>query len=157
MNNDQNSTNFSFHHILSQYRVAIIKLIKNSHVRFSIPGLTYEIAIKDFLSQPTIDQRLQRLSSIKDDLLTSITAIEELEQEAKEKKQEIDKLSDEVKKLTEDKVTTEKVLHISEDSFARVLSRAVSKGRWRGIFEGIIIGLSTSVVASLIVWYFTKP
>ena len=53
-------------------------------------------------------------------------------------------------------VTAETLLQVPEESFSRMLARANSKARIRGIVEGLFIGLSTGAASSLAVWYVTK-
>jgi hypothetical protein len=135
----------------------LIRVAKNMDLRISLPFLSYEISVADLVDHSNVDQRLKRLSTIKSDLQDSILAIKELEKEGLKKKREVDNLRAVVQKLTKDKTTTESLLRLPEENFARVLSRATATGRVRGLIDGVLIGLATGIVSSLIVWYFTKP
>lgn len=111
----------------------------------------------EFEESKTIDERISRLAEIKGDLEGAIKAVDELQQEALEKKTEVEKLQESVQKLEKDKDAVESLLKIPEDSFSRILDRATSKSRKRGIIEGIIIGFVTGTLSSFLVWYITKP
>jgi len=139
-----------------RFRAVLTRLLRSTRIRVSLPFISYEIAPEDFLEHPTLDQRLQRLSSIKADLQASILAVEELEREAFEKKREVNELEGIVQRLNEDKTTTESLLRLPEETFIRVLSRAATKGRWRGILEGSVIGFLTGTASSFLVWYLTR-
>ncbi len=141
----------------SDFRARIIRALRNARIRLSLPGISYEISSEDLLGRQTIDQRLERLGSIKADLQASISAVEELEFEANQKKREVNELEEIVQRLNEDKTTAEGLLRLPEDTFTRVFARAVSKGRGRGIVEGVVIGFLTGTASSFLVWYLTKP
>jgi hypothetical protein len=94
---------------------------------------------------------------IKQDLLASIAAIEELQVDAQDKKRQVDELQTAVQQLEQDRATAETLLHVPEESFARVLGRAAARGRWRGMVEGALIGFLTGAASSFVVWYLTKP
>ncbi len=118
----------------------------------SFAGLTIELEDKK-----TIDERISRLGEIKEDLEGAIKAVDDLQSEALKRKSELSNLQESVQKLEEDKDTVESLLKIPEESFSRILNKATSKGRIRGIIEGSIIGFVTGTLSSFIVWYFTKP
>jgi hypothetical protein len=132
------------------------KLAKHSRIRVSLPFFSYEIQAEDLISDANLDTRIARLGEVKRDLQESIVAIEELQAEATTRKAELDTLSTAVKQLQEDRVTAETLLNVPQESFSRVLIRAVSKGRLRGIAEGSIVGFLSGVASSLLVWYLTK-
>ncbi len=134
---------------IKKYFPAINKL----NMSISLPGLQIEIPIEELLGSKTLDQRLQRLSTLKTDLQDSILAIEELENEANRKKLEVTKLDESIKQLTEDKTTTEIIVNSLAESFGRVLAKATKKSRWRGIVEGLITGL----VTGFLFWLLSKP
>lgn len=138
-------------------RAFFIRILRSTRIRLSLPLISYEIAPEDFLGHQTIDQRLQRLGSIKADLQASISAVEELEHEAFKKKREVDELEEAVQRLNEDKTTTDNLLRLPEETLARVLARATSKGHWRGIVEGVFFGFLTGAASSFLVWYLTQP
>ncbi|MEJ8569695.1 hypothetical protein [Elongatibacter sediminis] len=118
----------------------------------------FEGFAKAFKAEPTIDERLAKLSKIKEDLGEATRAVDELEQSALVAKREANQLEEEVNRLREDKEVAEKILKSPEDAFSRLLARAAAKGRGRGLLEGIVIGLLTGGISSWLVWYFTtKP
>ena len=127
-----------------------------SYTSIKVAGLSFNLPIDELLNPKTIDQRIQRLSTLKTDLQDSIQAIEELEFEAKEKKTELTILEKRIKQLTEDKTSTETLLQISSESLGRILATAERKSRVNGIIVGIVIGLITGGVSSYIVWLITK-
>lgn len=134
----------------------IAKHLKKARLRVSLPFLSYEVTIDDLIDSKDIDERIERLSTIKNDLEETIVAVEQLQAEAFKSKNEADKLRVTISALEQDKSTAEAMLKLPEESFSRVLSRASSKGRVRGRIEGIIIGFITGVLSSLLVWYLTK-
>lgn len=157
MTQDKESTGNTPNSFSSFLRARIFPILRNTRIRLSLPGISYEISPEDFLGHQTIDQRLQKLGSIKADLQASISAVEELEHEAFKKKRQVDELEEIVRQLNEDKSATESLLRFPEETFTRVFAHAVSKGHWRGILEGIVIGFLTGAASSFFVWYLTKP
>lgn len=122
--------------------------------RISMPLFGYfDFELED---SKTIDERIARLGEIKDDLTGAIKAVDELQKEALTRKSEVELLQESVQKLQKDKDAVESLLKIPEDSFSRILTRATSKSRVRGIIEGSIIGFITGALSSLLVWYVTK-
>jgi septal ring factor EnvC (AmiA/AmiB activator) len=97
-----------------------------------------------------------RSSGVREDLRAAVEAVEELQSKALQNKKEHDDLKATIDQLKEEKATTETLLQVPEDSLARVLARANSRGRTRGIIEGGILGLLTGSRSSLLVWYLTK-
>ncbi len=83
-------------------------------------------------------------------------AVSALQDEAGERKAEVDQLQELVAKLQEDKNAAESLLQVPEESLVRLMSRATSKGRARGLAEGAIIGFLTGALSSLLVWYLTN-
>lgn len=108
------------------------------------------------LDARTVDERLARLDQIRTDLGAAVDAVTELQREAQDNKKEAEALREAVTRLEQDKVTAETLLQVPEDSFARMLARANSKARVRGIVEGAVIGFTTGALSSLVVWYLTK-
>lgn len=106
--------------------------------------------------EPTIDERLEKLSKIQEDLGDAMQAVSELQKSALTAKKEAGALEQEVMRLREDKAAAEELIKVPEDAFARMLSRASAKGRGRGLLEGIIGGLLTGGASSWVVWYFTS-
>jgi predicted nuclease with TOPRIM domain len=134
----------------------LAKYLKKARLRVSLPFLSYEVTLDDLIDSKDVDERIKRLSTIKNDLEETIVAVEQLQAEAFKSKNEADKLKETISLLEQDKSTAEAMLKLSEESFSRVLSRASSKGRVRGIIEGIIIGFTTGILSSLLAWYLTK-
>lgn len=134
----------------------INSLKKTSHISVSLPFLRYEIDLGQALDQRTVDERIARLDQIRTDLSGAIDAVTELQREAQDNKKEAQQLREAVERLEQDKVTAETLLKVPEDSFARMLARVNSKARMRGLLEGALIGLTTGVASSWIVWYLTK-
>lgn len=135
---------------------SIAKHLKKARLRVSLPFLSYEVTLDDLIDSKDVDERIKRLSAIKNDLEATIIAVGQLQAEAFKSKNEADKLRETISTLEQDKSTAEAMLKLPEESFSRVLSRASSKGRVRGIIEGIIIGFITGILSSLLIWYLTK-
>ena len=133
------------------------KHLKKTRLRLSLPFLSYELALDDILNSKDVDERIKRLSTIKNDLADTVIAVEQLQADALKSKHEADNLKKVVKHLEQDKSTAEEILKVPEESFARLVSKASSKGRFKGIIEGAFIGFVTGVLSSGLVWYITKP
>jgi len=112
------------------------------------------IRIKHY--QKTVDERIARLDQIKTELNGAIEAVSALQVEAQDNKKRAENLRQTVEQLKQDKTTAETLLKVPEESFARMLVRANSKARIRGIIEGIVIGFTTGALSSLLIWYLTK-
>lgn len=136
--------------------LSLKKTLSKTKFRIGLPFFSYEVSIDDLFNSQDVDKRIEKLSGIKNDLQDAIKAVETLESEALEKKDEINLLQQSVQKLEEDKNTAEALLKLPEDSFARLIYKSSSKGRIRGIIEGIIIGFSTGCLSSWLIWYLTK-
>lgn len=134
----------------------IAALKKNSKVSVSLPFLRYELDLTGALDPAGVDERIARLDQIRADLQAAAEAVTELQKEARDNKLEAESLREAVKQLEQDKVTAETLLQVPEDSFSRMLARANSKARVRGIVEGLTIGLVTGAISSFVVWYATK-
>lgn len=124
--------------------------------RISLPFLSYEMNLNDLVDSSNVDERIARLGEIKVDLEAAVIAVDSLKTEAEARKMEANKLRETVEQLSEERTTAEALLRLPEASFARLLTKANSKGHWRGIIEGIVVGFVTGVISSLVVWYFTK-
>ena len=129
--------------------------LRNTRLRVSLPFFSYEVTLDDVLTNKDVDERIKRLSQIKQDLQDTVGAVEQLQAEALHNKVEADKLRETVEQLKQDKAITESLMKIPEDSLARVVAKAGSKGRIRGLVEGIIIGLITGSLSSYFVWFIT--
>ncbi|MBK6659275.1 MAG: hypothetical protein IPG43_14495 [Proteobacteria bacterium] len=141
---------------MSQIQSVIAAIKKNSKVSVSLPFLRYELDLTQALDPATVDERIARLDQIRKELEAAAEAVGELRREAFDNKQEAESLRQSLKQLEQDKVTAETLLQVPEESFSRMLARANSKARIRGIVEGLFIGLSTGGMSSLAVWYVTK-
>jgi ABC-type transporter Mla subunit MlaD len=134
----------------------LAELLKKSHFRISLPGLGFEIPFAELTDTSTVDERVARLDQVKRDLEAAIKAVSSLQAEAADRKAEANQLQETVSRLHQDKNTAESLLSVPEESFVRLLGRASSKARFRGLLEGALIGFVTGVLSSLVVWYFTK-
>ena len=105
--------------------------------------------------EPTIDERLTKLTKIQEDLGDALEAVAELQKSTATAKKEADDLESEVGRLRQDRAVAEELVKVPEEAFGRLLARASAKGRGRGLVEGIIVGLLTGGLSSLAVWYFT--
>jgi len=122
----------------------------------SVPGIGISIPLKDLVAHEDVDTRIAKLSTIKQDLLASIAAIDELEKDASSKKRQLNELDAALQRLQSDKITAESLLNLPEESLARVLANAAARGRGKGILQGLIMGFATGVLSSLLVWYITR-
>jgi len=135
----------------------IIDSVKRSaRFRVSLPFFSYEVNLNDLVDSSTIDERISKLGRVKEDLEAAIVAVSTLQKEAEKHREEANKLSETVSMLSKERLTAEALLKIPEDSFTRLLTKANSKGRWRGIVEGAIVGFITGVLSSFVVWLLTK-
>jgi vesicle coat complex subunit len=141
---------------MSKPKKIIDFLKKNSKISLSLPFVRYEMDLSQALDSRTVDERLARLDQIRTDLGAAVDAVTELQREAQDNKKEAEVLREAVTRLEQDKVTAETLLQVPEESFTRMLARASSKGRGRGILEGSIVGFTTGALSSLAVWYITK-
>ncbi len=132
-------------------------LLKQGRLRISIPFLTYEMRIDGLLSEKSVEDRIARLAEIQDELEGAVTAVSDLKDEAIRTKDEANSLRSRIDELEKDKSAAEKMLEVPEESFSRLLSRANSKARLRGIVEGSCIGFLTGCDSSMFVWYVTNP
>ena len=134
------------------------KKLGNARIRISVPFLpiSYEANLTEFADVRTVDERIAQLGKVKKDLEAAISAVDELQLKAIESRSQYAQIESTLKKLEEEKATTEALLKIPEESFTRVFAKASSRGRWRGIIEGLIVGFVTGCASSYLVWYLTK-
>lgn len=130
--------------------------LRNARVRVSLPFISYEMSVADLVNPTTVDERIEGLNRVRADLLGAVEAVEKLQSEAQQRKQEVAQLEQTMQTLKQDRHAVETLLKVPEESFARLIARASSKARTRGILEGIIIGLVTGTLSSFLVWYLTK-
>ena len=142
---------------MTTIQTVISSLKKNSKLSLSLPFFRYELDLTQALDPTSVDERISRLDQIRNDLNGAIEAVIELQAEAQENKKEADNLRDAVQRLEQDKETVETLLKIPEESFSRMLTRANSKARIRGIIEGTLIGFTTGALSSWFIWYLTTP
>lgn len=136
---------------------SVVSVLKRcSKLSVSLPFLRYEMDLAQALDQKTVDERIARLDQIRSDLNGAIDAVTELQREAQDNKKEAESLRQSVKQLEQDKFTAEALLSVPEESFARMLARANSRARIRGLLEGAAIGFVTGALSSWLVWYLTK-
>ncbi|NEQ37920.1 MAG: hypothetical protein F6K40_17290 [Okeania sp. SIO3I5] len=121
-------------------------------IKLPIPFVSYEIPLNEVFDPQSIDTRISRLSDIKKELESAIFAVESLQNDAQKNKEEISRLQERIRELEEDKSTAETVLKVPQESFARLIENATSKGRVRGWVEGLTLGF----ISSLAVWFFTE-
>lgn len=105
----------------------------------------------------TIDARLKKLVTIKDDIEAAVEAVTELQRDATSNKKELERLRQEILTLKADKEAAEAVLQAPKDSVLKFLSTAISDDRRKGRIEGILIGLLTGAVSSWAIWFLTTP
>jgi hypothetical protein len=134
----------------------LAKVLRMARISVRLHFISYEINFDDLTNSSTVDERIARLSQVKHDLEAAITAVSSLQAEATDRKGEADQLKAVISKLREDKNTAESLLSVPEESFVRLVKRAVSKGRMRGLIEGGAIGFVTGMLSSLLAWYITK-
>jgi hypothetical protein len=132
------------------------RLKRGLRLRISLPFFSYEIALDDLATSETVNARIARFGDIKRDLEAAISAVQDLQYEANDRKLEADDLQALVAKLQEDKNAAESLLKIPEESFMRLVGGATSKGRIRGLMEGAFVGFITGVLSSLLVWHLTR-
>ncbi len=137
------------------------KRIKKKFLELSVKFLTTSTSaltaelITVLLSETKIntkndDNKIKRLEKIHDELVDTLDYVNELSSEAKAHKKHIDELNLEIKNLEEDKKSTETILQQPEESISRIINKANSKNRIRGIVEGFCLGILGSIVASFI-------
>ncbi len=115
-----------------------------------------QVNLDELLRSSDVDERIERLSEVKRDLEAAVEAVSVLQAEAVSKKAEVETLRSAAKQAAEDRETAEKLLTVPEESLARVIAKANSRGRVRGILEGALVGFLTGAGSSYLVWYFTQ-
>ena len=141
---------------MAKFTDALKTVIRSVRFRILLPFFSYEVNLNDIVDSATVDERIAKLGEIKRDLEAAIVAVESLQGEAEARKVEADSLRNTVQQLNEERTTAEALLRVPEESFVTLLTRANSKGRWRGIMEGVMVGFVTGVLSSFVVWYFTR-
>jgi hypothetical protein len=115
------------------------RLLDELIAMYGLDGLS-----KILRQQPTIDERLTKLTKIQEDLGDALKAVTELQKGATTAKKEADRLDMEVSRLRQDKAVAEQLVKVPDDAFARLLTRASAKGRGRGVVEGFWLAYSTA-------------
>ena len=121
-------------------------------------------AVADKLrSPPSIDERIAKLGRIKEDLEAATEAVSALQREADASKKEtqqlqmlIADLESERETAIKDKDAAEQLLALPEDAVARLILKANDRQKGRALVRGITIGLTTGIISSSLVWYFTR-
>ncbi|HSN24090.1 MAG TPA: hypothetical protein VLS45_07975 [Methylomicrobium sp.] len=121
-----------------------------------MPFFAYEIIPDELLGSKNVDERIAALGKVRTDLLDAVQAVESLQKEAQQSKDEIANLNEQLETLTADKKTAETLLKIPETTFARVLERASSRAQWKGIALGFVLGILASYIATWL-WDFSHP
>lgn len=103
-----------------------------------------------------ITSTIKNLDRTKDDLLEAINLIDHLKSDLSEKQKKINDSEKILRKIQEDKETTETLLHLDLDSFTRILTDSTKRQRRNSLIIGILIGLMTGFLSSLSVWFMTK-
>lgn len=129
------------------------KLLRNSKIRISLPFISYEITPEELLSRESVDARIAKLEKVRGDLLDAVDAVKSLEAEAHKSKDELTHLNEQLSTLKKDKETTEELLKLPQDSFARVLDRASRGAQWKGLIIGFLLGILASLIAT---WIWDK-
>lgn len=83
---------------------SIAKHLKKARLRVSLPFLSYEVTLDDLIDSKDVDERIKRLSAIKNDLEATIIAVGQLQAEAFKSKNEADKLRETNRLLSKTKV-----------------------------------------------------
>jgi len=130
--------------------------LRRARFRISLPFISYEVQLDDLLNPASVDQRIASLSRVHEDLLGAVAAVEALQSEALDRKREVKQLEEAMHALEQDRNAAETLLKVPEESFVRLIARAASQGRTRGIIEGLVIGFVTGTLSSLFVWYLTS-
>lgn len=133
--------------------------LKGTRLRFAVPfvPIAYEIELDKVTDPTSIDERITRLASIRQDLAEAIDAVRSLEQDSITKRNELENLENVVARLRQDKAVAEQTLELPQESLSRLIAKASSLTRWKGRFEGVVIGLVTGIISSLVVWWLTSP
>lgn len=105
-----------------------------------------------FERHKTIDERLNKLSKIREDLRDAITAIEDLQKDAASAKKEYDMMSQKLDKLKRDKETIDGLLGLPKEAIVDILTEASIKGQRVNWFVGFGIGIITGIISSFITW-----
>jgi hypothetical protein len=126
------------------------KFLRNSRFNIELLGFSYEITPEELLNRQSVDERIQKLEKVRQDLLDAVDAVKSLEDEAHKNKKELEELNVQLNKLREDKQTTEQLLELPQQSFARVLDKASKGAQWRGLIIGLVLGILASLIASWI-------
>ena len=129
---------------------ALKQFLKKTQFRVGALGFYYEISPDDFLNHESVDERISKLEKVRSDLMDAVNAVESLQEEAASNKKELEKVSEQLEKLKEDKKTTENLLELPQQSFARVIDKASRAAQWKGILVGFIFGILASLIATWI-------
>lgn len=112
--------------------------LRKTRLRFSLPFVSYEVDLGEIVDTRSVDERIAQLSKVKDDLQAAIAAVGDLQARAVESKSQHEELEKALRKLEEEKATTEALLKIPEESFSRVFAVECVKFCKKGI-EGSVV------------------
>jgi hypothetical protein len=121
-----------------------------------MPFISYEITPDELFSRESVDTRITKLEKVRSDLMDAVDAVKSLENEAHKNKDELVQLNEQLSALKKDKETTEELLKLPQDSFARILDRASKGAQRKGLIFGFLLGILASFIATWI-WYKTYP
>jgi hypothetical protein len=122
-------------------------------IEINLPFISYKISPDELVSRESVDTRIAKLEKVRSDLLDAVDAVKSLEAEAHKNKDELIQLSEQLSTLKQDKETTEALLKLPQDSFARVLDNASKGAQWKGLVIGFFLGILASLIAT---WIWDK-
>jgi len=132
------------------------RILKEITISMPFIGTAITFDFNEISNTSSVDEQIAKLGQIQTDLRAAINAVDLLKNEADSKKIEAEQLRIAVENLKQEQETVKTLLTLREDPLIRLLVKANSKGRARGIWEGIIIGLCTGGISSYLIWFFTK-
>ena len=123
---------------------------------FGLPNILFELDKKIELNNKEIEERIDQLDDIKNKLIETANAVNQISTNSKQKKVELDELIKKYQEVKQDKDESEKLLQVNKDSFGRILLSPNKKTEKRSIVIGFIIGIVTGTLSSLLVFYLTS-
>ncbi|MDD2623043.1 MAG: hypothetical protein WC142_08290 [Bacteroidales bacterium] len=123
---------------------------------FGLPNILFELDKKIELNNKEIEERIDQLDDIKNKLIETANAVNQISTNSKQKKVELDELIKKYQEVKQDKDESEKLLQVNKDSFGRILLSTNKKTEKRSIVIGFIIGIVTGTLSSLLVFYLTS-
>ncbi|MDD3331340.1 MAG: hypothetical protein PHQ82_08515 [Bacteroidales bacterium] len=123
---------------------------------FGLPNILFELDKKIELNNKEIEERIDQLDDIKNKLIETANAVNQISTNSKQKKVELDELIKKYQEVKQEKDESEKLLQVNKDSFGRILLSTNKKTEKRSIVIGFIIGIVTGTLSSLLVFYLTS-